>query len=457
MNADDLAELAARALDMVGSQAQAAVSVTFERQGLTRFANSFVHQNMVDEHVQVTLQLSVKGRPAVATTLRTGDEGLQALVQTALETAALRPVDPDWAGLAPPAPLGAPADAHYDQSTADIGPAQRAQAVGAFVDAGEGLQAAGFCETSVTQCAFANTLGQKVYSRYTSAAFDGIQRLGRSDGVASTYSPRFGDLDAGALGAQAALRSRLGAHPVELPAGFYEVVLEPRCNAYVMDFFKLYAFNGKTYNEGRSYLRPGDTQFDTSLSIWDDATDGRHLGPAFDAEGTPKRLVPLVDGGEVQSVCHDRRTAAKAGTGASSTGHAVPGGETWGAMPANLFMGARPGPGPSPGPRDGEDLIRDVERGLLVCDFWYTRVLDPKTLVATGLTRNGVFLVENGQIGAAVTNLRFTQSYAAAYAPGNVLGVGADGRLAGGGLHLGVNHAPSLRLAAWHFTGNASQ
>jgi hypothetical protein len=83
-------------------------------------------------------------------------------------------------------------------------------------------------------------------------------------------------------------------------------------------------------------------------------------------------------------------------------------------------------------------------------------VLDPKTLVATGLTRNGVFLIEHGEVGPAVANLRFTQSYVAALAPGQVLGVGDDGRLGPGGLHLSIHHAPSLHLAAWNFTGNAS-
>jgi predicted Zn-dependent protease len=97
-----------------------------------------------------------------------------------------------------------------------------------------------------------------------------------------------------------------------------------------------------------------------------------------------------------------------------------------------------------------------VERGLLVSDFWYTRVLDPKTLVTTGLTRNGVFLIENGEVRRAASNLRFTQSYVAALAPGQVLGMGDDGRLSPGGLHLSLHYAPSLHLAAWNFTGNAS-
>jgi hypothetical protein len=67
-----------------------------------------------------------------------------------------------------------------------------------------------------------------------------------------------------------------------------------------------------------------------------------------------------------------------------------------------------------------------------------------------------VFLIEHGEVGRPVSNLRFTQSYAAALAPGRVLGVGTDEGLAPGGLHRSIHHAPSLHLAAWNFTGNAS-
>lgn len=455
MSDKDLGTVATKVLEMVGNRAEAAVTVAQGRQGLTRFANSFIHQNVVDEHIEVSLQVSAAGKPAAASTFGTDDADLAKLVDKVLAAAALRQVDPGWPGLAPPAPVTGPPDPHYDAKTAQLGPAERAEAVAAFVASGQGLLAAGFCETSLEELVFANSAGQRLATRHTSATFDGIHRLGRSDGVASTYSPRFADIDPSGLGAVAADRSRRGELPVELPAGDYEVVLEPRCVAYVMDFFSAYAFNGKSFNEGRSFVVPGQAQFDAAISIRDDATDPAHTGPAFDAEGTPKRPVPLVEAGVVQGVCHDRRTAAKAGGGAVSTGHAVPGGESVGALPVNLVTGPS-GTGPNGAPRPYADLISEVARGLLVSDFFYTRVLDPKTLVATGLTRNGVFLIEDGKVGAGVSNLRFTQSYAAAFAPGNVLGVGDDSRLAPGGLHINVNRAPSLRLASWHFTGNAS-
>ena len=239
---------------------------------------------------------------------------------------------------------------------------------------------------------------------------------------------------------------------MELPAGHYEVVLEARCVAYLMDFFTFYGFNGRAVTEGRSFVAVGERQLDPVLSMSDDAGDRRQLGPVFDAEGTPKRRAPLVEAGVVTGVTHDRRSAAKAGGGATTTGHCVTGGEAFGAIATATFTEPAVAGGACP----AASLVSGVERGLLVSDFWYTRVLDPKTLVATGLTRNGVFLIENGEVGRAVSNLRFTQSYVAALAPGHVLGVGDDGRLAPGGLHMSLHYAPSLHLAAWNFTGNAS-
>ncbi len=117
-------------------------------------------------------------------------------------------------------------------------------------------------------------------------------------------------------------------------------------------------------------------------------------------------------------------------------------------MPSNLFVAG--------GSEPVTDLIAAVERGLYVATFNYCRVLDPKTLVVTGLTRNGTFMIENGELAGAVTNLRFTQSFVAGLGPGAVLGVGDDARFADSDLGPAMVHTPSVRLASWNFTGGAA-
>ena len=162
---------------------------------------------------------------------------------------------------------------------------------------------------------------------------------------------------------------------------------------------------------------------------------------------------------------HDRRTAAQAGV--ESTGHALPGGGSWGAMATNLHLLPALGMAMNGGGQLSEvdgpaadaavaHLVARVGRGLLVTDNWYTRVLDPRTLVVTGLTRNGVWLIEDGKITRPVQNMRFTQSYPQALAPGAVLGVGAQSVALPSGWDVTISRAPALHLASWNYTGNAS-
>ena len=441
-----LEDLAAQALSLIGDRAdEAAVRVSQKRQGLTRFANSFIHQNVGDEHTSVEVTVAVGGRVASASTSVVTGEALGRLADAVLDAARVQPVDEAWPGVAGPQPLTAPPAWHDETAEAD--PAARAAVVRAFVDAAGGLETAGYCETTATQVLFVTTAGQHVTSGATRAVIDGIARDGGHDGVGSIEARAIGALDGAACGRSAAeSASASAAGPVDVPPGRYEVVLSPRCVAYMLDFFTVYGFNAKMVAEGQSFASVGEVQLDEQLSFHDDALADEAVGLRFDADGTPKRRVPFVSDGRVVGLAHDRRTAAAAGT--ESTGHGV-GSPAMGAIATNTFLtGADPKP--------VAELIGSVERGLWVKDFWYTRVLNPKSLAVTGLTRNGVFLIEHGEVTGPVANLRFTQSPAAAFAPGQVLGTGDDARLAPGGLHVSSHHTPSLRLAAWNFTGGAA-
>jgi predicted Zn-dependent protease len=219
-------------------------------------------------------------------------------------------------------------------------------------------------------------------------------------------------------------------------------VLEAKAVAAMLLFPAWQGFNAKAHAEGTSFAHLGEQQFDERIDLWDDGTDPRSLGRAYDAEGTPKRRVDLVRAGVTVGLVHDRRSAALAGV--EPTGSSI-GSEAFGGYPGDLFLGA--------GDDTVEALVAGVERGLLVTDLWYNRILDPKTQVVTGLTRNGLFLIEGGEVTRPVQNLRYTQSVVGALAPGHVLGIGDDGQLVSN--EGGVAHVPSLRLAAWAFTGNA--
>ena len=442
------AEVCQQVLELVGDRAEAQVTAHHGRPALTRFANSFIHQNVGEAGVSVTLKVALPdGRVAMASTTRADRSGLAALVEGTLAAAALRPVDPDWPGLAPPAPV-ADTD-HYDPATEAATPDERARRVRAFVDAGPGLRAAGYCDTDGGTTAFANSAGQRAEGRSTRATIDGIHQTADSAGSGHATGARLGDLDAGGVGAAAADRALRSQAAADIEPGEYEVVLEPECVATILVFLAFYGFNAKQVIEGQSGIRLGEAQFDRAVSIWDDATAPDALGVAFDFDGTPKRRLDLVQAGMSTALAYDRRTARKAGT--DSTGHAVPESDAYGPIPSNLFLGpADPafGAGTS-------DLISSTGRGLLVTTFNYCRILDPKTQVVTGLTRNGTFVIEEGKVRGGVKNLRFTQSFLEALAPGNVLGISREARFADSEFGAGLVHCPALRLGSWRFTGGA--
>ncbi|MFG3707288.1 TldD/PmbA family protein [Micromonospora sp. NPDC047670] len=473
-------EIAGRVVELVrrlgGPDAQAEAVVTRADLALTRFANSFIHQNVAESGVEVRLRLHLGGRTAAGSGSVVTADGLRALVERTLAAARLCPPDPAWPGLTAPAPTATAAA--LDEATAYAEPDDRAERVRAFVAAVGGLEAAGYCRTAHRSSAFANSAGHSARGRSAEVAMDGIARTGGSDGVARFCADRLADLDGAALGVRAAAKARAAADPVELPPGRYEVVLEPAAVADLLQNLSWFGFNGKRYAERQSFAEPGAAQFDPAVTLVDDPLGGSGL--PFDAEGTPRRAVTLVEAGTTRAVAHDRRTAAEAG--ATSTGHALAGAATWGPMPRNLRLSAAPAAGVgatggapaatagggsgAAGAGDGvpgavvdgdtAELVARVRRGLLVSDLWYTRVLDPKSLVVTGLTRNGVWLVEDGVVTRAVRDLRFTESYPRALGPGAVLGLGRRAARQPDRTDGVWWEAPPLRLASWNFTGGAS-
>jgi predicted Zn-dependent protease len=460
-------ELVAQILELIqdagGTSTQAEVGVSAATTALTRFATSYIHQNHVDETVTVALRLHKDGRTASGVGTLTTPEALGTLVARTIEATELAPVDPGWPGLALPAPLPAPGT--VDEDIVAVSAGDRADRVRAFVEAAGGLPTAGYCRTRHVQAAFGNSAGQAVLGGTTEVALEGIARAasadGPVDGSARLAGTHLSMVDGAVLGARAASKARAAVDAVELPAGRYEVVLEPTAVQDVLQCLAYYGFNGKLHNERRSFFEPGQPQFDRTVTIVDDAVSPGLVGLPFDSEGTPRRRFELVVNGLSGQPVHDRRTAKQAGGDTVSTGHAALGAGAMGVIAPNLALlppldePASEVDGPAADSAVAA-LLAGVRQGLLVTDHWYTRVLDPRTLVMTGLTRNGVWLVNDGEITRPVRNFRFTQSYPQALGPDQVLGVGT---------HLvtlpapygGFSYrAPALRLASWNFTGTAS-
>ncbi|HSL32428.1 MAG TPA: metallopeptidase TldD-related protein, partial [Candidatus Limnocylindrales bacterium] len=335
-----------------GEAAEAEATVTRGVSALTRFANSFIHQNVAEDLSHVVLRVALDGRVAsVRLDGPSTDRRLASLVDSAIESARVSPIDPEWPGLAPAA--AAPAVDHWDEATAAATPDERARIVEAFVAAGGGLETAGFCSTTAEVAGFANSAGQRLAGRSTFSVVDGIARTSTSDGSGRAAAVGIEGLDGRVAGEGAAQRARDAAEPGDIEPGRYEVVLGPQPVSNMLQFLFLHGFSGRPVEEGRSFVRVGEGQFDQAISLRDDVTEPGSWGVAFDAEGTPKRRVDVVRGGVTSAVLQTRRTAAKAGV--ESTGNAIEGGDALGGLPSNPVLDG--------GDRTADGLVGGVVRG----------------------------------------------------------------------------------------------
>ena len=411
--------------------------------GLTRFADSAIHQSTAREDTAVKVRVVVGGRVGVASTNDLSKEGAAAAARSALELAQMSAPDPAFPGLAPPADVPEPAD-RFDEATASTIPEARAETVATLIGTlGRGFHAAGAHDTTASEVAVATSEGQFCYSATSLASVSTVVSGGDGGaGYAEAWSARVGDLDAEEVGRRAFDKARRSQQPRDTEPGRYEVVLEPPAVATLVAFLAYLGFGGRAIAEGRSCFsdRIGEKLMSDRITIYDDALAPGTLGLPFDFEGTPKRRVDLVSEGVVLGGVHDRRSGQQEGV--PSTGHALPPPNPHGPFPLNLFL--------APGDSSVEDMIRGTERGLLVTRFHYSNVVHPKEAIITGMTRDGTWLIEDGQVGPPVKNLRFTHSIIEALR--DIEAVGREPVLASE-FFFSASSVPALRVSSFQFTG----
>ncbi|HYN49134.1 MAG TPA: metallopeptidase TldD-related protein [Candidatus Nanopelagicales bacterium] len=435
-----LAEAVLRLAEAEGAT-EAEVLVAGGDEALTRFANSEIHQNVAESDVRVNLRFARGKRIGVASSGRTHPEGLRRLVETAGRIAAIAEEAPDWAGL-PAAGPAEPVEGAFARGTADATPELRAAGVRAVIAAADaaGVGAFGSFSTGVETVAIATTTGIRAAEARTAARLLTVT-MGPDDGTG--YAEAAGvdarAIDAAAVGREAAEKARRSARPVDLPPGDYPVVLEEYAVADLLDNLGFVGFSGLAVEEERSFFEPGKRVGSELVTIVDDARDPAGMPAGFDYEGVPTRRVVMVERGICREVVHDASTAARAGM--PSTGHGLPAPNPWGPFPLHAAMSA--------GTTPRAELARGMQRGLLVTRFHYTNVVHGKLAIITGMTRDGTFLVEDGEIVGPVRNLRFTQSYLDALAA--VEAVASGRRLLRG--ELGAVLVPAVRIGSWRFTG----
>jgi len=368
---------------------------------LTRFANNAIHQNVAEHGVTISVRTVVDGRTARATTNRLDEDSLRAAVQASLRLADSQPKIP---GLLPmPGKQRYRKVNRFSNETAATTPEDRARAVKKSCDLAirNGQVAAGIFSTGQSQHVLASSRGLFAAHRQTEVEFSITMQDEPAASWAKANSGNVQNFDPQKLAARASEKAQMAKDAQELAPGKYTVILEP---AAVLDLvgFLFYDFAATAVADQRSCLlkRMNKPLFGKNISITDDAYHPQQLGAPFDGEGIPRQRVNLVENGIPRSLVYSRSSAKKAKTKPTGHGLALP--NEYGEAPMNLVFGG--------GDSSLEKMIASTDRGLLVTRVWYIREVDPYEKIMTGMTRDGLYLVEKGKITNAVRNFRFNQS-----------------------------------------------
>jgi PmbA protein len=368
---------------------------------LTRFANNGIHQNVAEHGVTISIRTVAEGRTARATTNRLDEDSLRAAIDASLSLAHSQPKDSRLLPM-PNRQLYRTVN-RFIKRTAALTAEDRARAVRRACDLAvkKGQAAAGIFSSGQSQSAVGNSRGLFAAYRETHSQFSITMQQDPAASWAKTNSADVRALNPQALAERASEKAHLAANAQELPPGRYTVILEP---AAVLDLvgFLFYDFAATALEDKRSCLndRMGKQLFGQNITISDDVYHPLQQGAPFDGEGLPRQRVLLVDRGIPKNLVYSRASAKVAGKKPTGHGFALP--NEYGEAPMNLVF--------SGGDSSLEKMVASTDRGLLVTRLWYIREVDPYEKVMTGMTRDGLFLVENGRVTAAARNFRFNQS-----------------------------------------------
>lgn len=415
----------------------AQVSVSSEKTSHLRFArNAFLTSgNTIERGANITVW--IKGKRGSSSVSDLSDESLKAMVEQAEQTAEISPVDREYLPT-----LGAqnykPSNG-YVESTANLSLSNRAKSIGDILKTSEksGVISAGFHQTRALTNAFATKNKNFGFERRTVASLSMTARM--PDGASSGYFARshfdIGRLDTARIARESIRKALDGRNAKTIEPGIYTVILEPQAVADLLGGLS-FQFDARSAEEGRSpyslaggKTRLGQKIFDERLNIYSDPWNAELPASSSAQGGTPAQKIFLVKNGTLENLIYSRFWARRSGK------EPTPG-------PVNTIMES------SEKAASLEEMVASTPKGLIISRFWYIRATDPRTASVTGLTRDGIWLIENGRVTTPVRNFRFNQSMIQMLAQGNVEMIGAPERVGDGNAAL----LPALKLKAFNFT-----
>jgi predicted Zn-dependent protease len=395
LNRDEAQNLVDRIFKMSKSPEMAA-NLRWQQECNTRFANNQITTAGFTSDLRLDISVTLGHKKGSTSTTETSDDGLSRAVGHAEDLAALTPEDPEY--VAPLGPQDYPEVAAFDEATAAARSEQLLPALRSSVEAAtrEKLNASGFFDVTTVAAAIANKGGLFGYTQRTWADYSVTARTGdgTGSGWADTQSPRLAEVDGARVSSTAVRKALASQKPRRLDPGKYTVILEPAALDEML-MFMTWGMDARAAEEGRSFLSKrgggtllGEKVFGENITLRSDPFDPRVPGWPWSGE-LPAERTTWVEKGIVKVMMRDRYWAEKTHT------QPVP-------YPSNVIMEG--------GASSLDELVASTPRGLLITHFWYIRFLQPDTVQLTGLTRDGVFVIEDGKIQYPVNNFRFNQS-----------------------------------------------
>jgi predicted Zn-dependent protease len=390
-------ELARRTLALSGAD-EARVNITSGVESNTRFAVNQITTSGESENASLTVSSAFGRRIGSATTNRFDDASLRRVVEMSERLARLAPEDPEYLG-----ELGTqqyPEVRHpWFDATANLDAEARAAAVRQVTEAAQrrGLVSTGFLPVRAGSQAVATSRGLFAYNRATGSAFTTTVRTpdGTGSGWAGTSAFDWSDVDVRAMAERAVEKAERSRNPQPIEPGRMTVILEPQAVGSLVAFL-FWQMTARAADEGRSFFtrpgggnRVGERILDERVTLYTDPGNPMLFTAPFNDEGLPNRRMVWFDRGALRSLVYDRYWGQR--NDVAPTG-----------FPSGFMMEG--------GDATVEQMIASTERGLLVTRFWYMRPVDQRTILYTGLTRDGTFLVENGRVTRPVQNLRWNES-----------------------------------------------
>ena len=409
----------------------AVVTVQDQHVGTTRFANNQITQNVDTRRGTLTVTVAFGKRRGTASTTDFTAGSVQEALARAERIARVSPDDPEY--LPPPGPGVYVARPTFRPETSAAGPARRLEYANEAIGhcRMENMMAAGIVSSSASSVGISASSGLFAFEPRTDARFSVTVQAGDATGWSAAAHRSIDHLRIQDRPLAAINKAKLSREPRELAPGRYPVILEPAAVAGLWTGI-LWSLDAKSYDKGTSPFakRLGQRIMDHRLTLQNMPAHADLFGVGFTQEGLPSEAALWIDHGVLRELAYDRYTAATHGIRAIPTLEA----------PALSLAGAA---------RDKvQDLVKQADRAILVTNFWYVRTVNPADLTLTGMTRDGTFLVENGELVSAVKNFRFHDSPLTAFEQVDAWTVPLEAVTSETGKML----APAVVLPAFHFS-----